>query len=101
MGFVGRPSLGPALAIFAGSICPMRVTIDSAGRLVIPKALRDKLALRGGETLEISARADGLEIRRPGAHEPLVETRGGLRTMARGPGLGPEQVRDLLERDGR
>jgi len=38
----------------------MRVTIDAAGRLVIPKALRDRLALRGGETLEIQALDDRL-----------------------------------------
>lgn len=79
----------------------MRVTIDAAGRVVIPKPLRDRLALRGGETLEIEALPDRLEIRRSGADQPLVKTRGGLWTMASGPGLDPDQVRDLLERDRR
>ncbi|MCA1699793.1 MAG: AbrB/MazE/SpoVT family DNA-binding domain-containing protein [Actinobacteria bacterium] len=88
-------------AILVGRLHSMRVTIDAAGRLVIPKALRDRLVLRGGEELEIDARDDHLEIRRAGSGQPLVETRGGLRTMATGPGFDPDQVRDLVERDRR
>jgi AbrB family looped-hinge helix DNA binding protein len=37
----------------------MRTTIDTAGRLVVPKPLRDMLGLTGGEELDISVRDDG------------------------------------------
>jgi AbrB family looped-hinge helix DNA binding protein len=75
----------------------VRTTIDSAGRVVIPKRIRDRLALTGGEELEIEE-ADGLiEIRRPDEDAPLVRDASGLLTMSPGPGLGPEEVRELLE----
>ncbi|HZK50758.1 MAG TPA: AbrB/MazE/SpoVT family DNA-binding domain-containing protein [Actinomycetota bacterium] len=40
----------------------MRTTIDSAGRVVIPKALRDRLGLGGGDDLVIVERDGHIEI---------------------------------------
>lgn len=40
----------------------MRTTIDPAGRIVVPKVLRDELGLTGGQELEIAARDGRLEI---------------------------------------
>jgi AbrB family looped-hinge helix DNA binding protein len=40
----------------------VRTTIDDAGRLVVPKALRDELGLEGGTLLEIRLREGRLEI---------------------------------------
>lgn len=40
----------------------MKTTIDTAGRLIVPKPLRTELGLRGGETLEISVTDGRLEI---------------------------------------
>jgi AbrB family looped-hinge helix DNA binding protein len=56
----------------------MRVTIDRAGRLVVPKALRDELNLEPGTPLEIRAREGRLEL------EPAVIP---MRLVRRGKGL--------------
>ncbi len=40
----------------------MRTTIDSSGRLVVPKSLRDALGLLGGEDVEIRACDGHLEV---------------------------------------
>lgn len=79
----------------------MRTTIDTAGRVVIPKRIRDRLALTGGEELEIQEGDGRIEIRRPDEDAPLVRDASGLLTMSPGPGLGPEEVRELLEQSRR
>lgn len=38
----------------------MSITIDGAGRLVIPKSIRDELNLVAGSELEISSEAGGI-----------------------------------------
>ena len=40
----------------------MRVTMDSAGRLIIPKKIREEAGLRPGAVLEISCRDGQVEI---------------------------------------
>ncbi|MCV7381599.1 antitoxin [Mycobacterium alsense] len=40
----------------------MRTTIDAAGRLVIPKRIRDRLGLRGNDQVEITERDGRIEI---------------------------------------
>ncbi|MGH2922617.1 MAG: AbrB/MazE/SpoVT family DNA-binding domain-containing protein [Solirubrobacterales bacterium] len=82
----------------------MRTTIDKAGRLVIPKRIRDRLGLRGGEPLEVKESNGTIEIARPLRDVPLVETEDGLLSAdpkAGLPGLGPDEVRELLERTRR
>jgi len=56
----------------------MKVTIDKAGRLVVPKALRDELRLEAGTVLEIRAREGRIELEP--AHTPM-------RLVRRGKGL--------------
>ncbi len=43
----------------------MRSTIDAAGRLVVPKSVRDRLGLRPGTQLELSVVDERLEISVP------------------------------------
>jgi AbrB family looped-hinge helix DNA binding protein len=40
----------------------MRTTIDAAGRLVVPKALRDRLGLEPGTTVDLSPYGAGLQL---------------------------------------
>lgn len=82
----------------------MLTIIDKAGRLVIPKRIRDRLGLRGGERLEVDEAEGEIRIARPKREVPLVETEHGLLAadpQAGLPGLGPDEVRELLERTRR
>lgn len=54
----------------------MRTTIDSVGRVVVPKALRDALGLTPGSTLDISRYGAGLHLVPEGRTARTVEERG-------------------------
>jgi AbrB family looped-hinge helix DNA binding protein len=81
----------------------MRTTIDMAGRIVVPKVLRDELGLTGGQELEITARDGRLELEPPPVPMHL-ERRGAVLVavpdtpVAR---LTATQDRDALERSRR
>ncbi|WP_156253605.1 AbrB/MazE/SpoVT family DNA-binding domain-containing protein [Pseudactinotalea terrae] len=50
----------------------MKATIDSGGRLLLPKALRDALALTPGATVDISPYGSGVQIT-PGGRTAQLE----------------------------
>ncbi|GBE65045.1 antitoxin VapB27 [Mycobacterium sp. MFM001] len=77
----------------------MRATIDKAGRLVIPKALRDHLGLRSGE-VEVTADGAGLRVE-PIAGESLEERDGRLVIPAAGVPISDAVVRTLRDADQR
>ena len=54
----------------------MVITIDSAGRLVVPKPLREQFNLTPGCELEIEATGDGITLRRADAEPTLIRKRG-------------------------
>ncbi|MCY4635630.1 MAG: AbrB/MazE/SpoVT family DNA-binding domain-containing protein [Acidobacteria bacterium] len=54
----------------------MQTTIDTAGRVVIPKSMRDSLGLAGGRTIEIRERQGVIEIE-PAATPMRLEERNG------------------------
>jgi AbrB family looped-hinge helix DNA binding protein len=83
-------------AIFYG----MKTTIDSAGRIVVPKALRQALDLKPGQPLEIRVGDDRIEI--DIAATPLELKKRGKGVVAvplsELPKLTAETVRETLER---
>ncbi|MDQ1320308.1 MAG: hypothetical protein QG655_1551 [Actinomycetota bacterium] len=77
----------------------MRTTIDKAGRLVIPKSLREQAGITAGE-VEISL--DGAAVRIEGvAADELVDVDGLLLLPAGGPELDGDAVRELRFADQR
>jgi len=77
----------------------MRATIDKAGRLVIPKPLRDQLGLQPGE---VEVTADGATLRVAPIHDDnLVEVDGRLIVPGPGVTIDDELVRALRDADRR
>ena len=81
----------------------MRTTIDSAGRVVIPKSIRVRLGLTGGETLEIRERNGLVELEPAPTPMTLVERDGVLVAVPEQPlpTLTDETVRETVERTRR
>lgn len=77
----------------------MRATIDQAGRLVIPKSLRDRLGLRPGE-VEVVAEGAGIRVE-PIAGDSLVERGGRLVIPATDADIDDETVLALRDADQR
>lgn len=73
----------------------MRATIDKAGRLVIPKVLRDHLGLLPGE-VEVTADGAGLLVE-PLAGDSLEEREGRLVIPASGAEINDDLVRALRD----
>lgn len=54
----------------------IRLTIDSAGRVVIPKPLRDELELAPGDTLELETAGESITLRPTRGTVPLAKEKG-------------------------
>ena len=54
----------------------MIVTIDRAGRIVVPKPFRDRFNLVPGTELAIEASGDGVTLRKVGAEPSLIRKKG-------------------------
>jgi AbrB family looped-hinge helix DNA binding protein len=77
----------------------MHTTIDSAGRVVIPKAIRDRLGLVPGE---VEVVIDGADLRiRPITDDAVVADDGWLVVRTAGATLTDDDVRALRDADQR
>jgi AbrB family looped-hinge helix DNA binding protein len=78
----------------------MKATLDAAGRIVVPKPLRQALGLKPGQSLDIRAGDGRLEIEI--VPTPMRLTKRGKGVIAvpkeKLPTLTGDQVRDTLER---
>jgi len=74
----------------------MKATVDAAGRVVLPKPLRDALGLGAGATVDISFYGSGLHLVPHGRTARLVDENGLL--VATGDAeIDDEVVRSLIE----
>lgn len=53
-----------------------QVTLDRAGRVVLPKALRDELHLSPGDTLDVTVQDDAVRLHPRRSATPLQKERG-------------------------
>lgn len=78
----------------------MRIPIDAAGRLVIPKALRDAAGIVPGGAVEATVRDGRIELEAPPA-EVRLEKRGAVLVVVHEPGtptLTTEDVQAMIDR---
>ncbi len=80
-------------------IVGMRATIDRAGRIVVPKALREDLAFKPNMELELTAVGGHLEVEPVPAEMRLERRNGRLVAVADGdfPPLTQDEIRATLE----
>lgn len=77
----------------------MKVSIDSAGRLVVPKKLRDELNLVPGTRLEITVRNGKLELEPAATRMRLIRRGGGMVATSDEPlpRLNADEVRAVVD----
>ena len=85
---------------FYSILCAMKSSMDAAGRILVPKAVRDALGLKLGQSLEIRAVDGRLEVEIASTPMQLKKRGKGLVSVpgTKLPSLTAEQVRDTLER---
>jgi AbrB family looped-hinge helix DNA binding protein len=79
----------------------MVTTIDAVGRVVIPKAIRERLGLRGGTEIAVELVAGHIEIHLTGPEVRIEEREDGpvLVPEVPVPTLTIDDVRSLVEED--
>lgn len=85
---------------FYGRMNAMKTALDAAGRLVIPKSLRQALGLKPGQELEIRAGDGRLEIEIAATPMRLEKRGKGMVAVPQGklPALTADEVRETIER---
>lgn len=83
----------------------MKATLDKAGRIVLPKRLRDKFNLEAGDSLEIESSGEDITLR-PARGQAQLRKKHGVWVYRSGEPLSATTVRDTVreirrERDAR
>lgn len=79
-----------------GNLLPVKAKVDSVGRVVVPKPLRDAVGLVPGSTVDISRYGSGLQLIPAGRSGRLVDVDGVL--VATGEtAINDEIVLDLID----
>ncbi len=76
----------------------MRTTIDKAGRVVIPRSIRERIGLAGGGEVDLELDGAGVRIEPVAGHE-LREDGGLLLIPATGRAIDDRGVRELIDGD--
>lgn len=79
------------------TIMTFKVTIDRAGRVILPKSLRDELCLSPGDTLDLSVKGDEVTLRPRRSVNPLQKERG-VWVFRTGKTLTENETRETLQR---
>jgi AbrB family looped-hinge helix DNA binding protein len=79
-----------------GSVFPVEATIDSVGRIVLPKVLRDRLGLAPGTVVDVTLYGDGLHVA-PGGRTARLEQRDGVLVAISDTAIDDGDVFALLE----
>lgn len=73
----------------------MNVRMDKAGRIVLPKPVRQRLGFKGGGTLALEQSSDGITLRRLRSGAKFAYERGVLVYIGRVPkGIDWEKLRE-------
>lgn len=83
----------------------MKATLDKAGRIVLPKPLRDEFNLEAGDSLEIESSGEDITLR-PARGQAQLRKKHGVWVFRSGEPLPAATVRDTVreirqERDAR
>jgi AbrB family looped-hinge helix DNA binding protein len=78
----------------------MKATIDSGGRLLLPKKFRDLLGLTPGSTVDVSLYGSGLQIT-PGGRTARLERDSGGRLVAQSETVVTDEIMFGLIDSGR
>ena len=74
-----------------------KVTIDQAGRVVLPKKLRDDLRLTPGDTLDVSVEDDAVTLR-PRRHSSPMHKKDGIWVFTSGKPLSQAEADEALSK---
>ena len=74
-----------------------KVTVDKAGRIVLPKAVREALRLAPGDTLELSLEGQRMTLS-PQRTTPPLEKEDGIWVYHTGQPITAEEMREALRR---